>query len=605
VTQSIVFVPDDSSFSLGLGAYLHTGANAVEAAMCVPPNLNVAIDTETPSVTDSFTIKCVTAAWEHRGDTHSVLLDPLRNAEHAAAVRVICERARSLILHNSAFDIPGLVAAGLLSLSQLSKIMDTLVFARSAYPDKLTPKGLDALCDRVLGVKSSKDAMAQARKAAGWPSTDAWFAKGDIDMPVYRTGAMADTVMTLRLAHPLYEAAVERQLAYPFSTYGHTSRDTAGELVMREQRVNRIMLRRAARGMEVDLDYLDSYVGLVEVEREQSAALLRSSGLRPGVGLDIVKYLDSTGDLPSAWPRTAKGTLKSDKDTMELLPDHPLAAAHRVISETGKILGYMEKVAARSRVTGRLHPQFNVLGASATGRFSVSEPELQQFSEMARPIIVCDEGSRGLQSIDYTSIEPALLGWMSRDWGFIEPFEKGADVYVPVMRSADCSRKIAKDVVLAGMYGQQKRSLAAKLGCSLDKAAQLQSQMRAAMPIGSAYMRKISKIAEDHALALTVSGRVLTIPKFNGVVAVHKAVNAVFQGSCADLIYEAIISAEKVGIGDHLMMLMHDEIICDVDAAEEMYRIMITPPPRLTEWVGRAPVLRCDSEFLGQSWKSC
>ena len=599
-------VPDESYWASSMHARFHTGRNARDAVASMPPGVDVAIDIETPSVTDSFTIKCVTAAWEERGEMQSVLLDPLRCWPDYEAVRTIADRARWLILHNAPFDIPGLMAEGLVTLNQIDKVMDTLVFARSALPDTMDRKGLEALASRILGLTDLNGALKLAQKASGLNSAETWFREGDIHMPVYRIGAMSDTVVTLRLAWPLYEAAVDRQLDHPFSRYGHTDRSSAGALVLREQRVNRIMLRRAALGYVINPEYMDNYVDTVEIEQDRARRTVIEAGLRPGVGLDIIKHLDAAGALPGNWPRTPKGTLKSDKAAMELLPDHPLAGAHRTIAHTRKVLGYMEKVTARSRVTGRLHPQWQILGASATGRMSASEPELQQFPEEARPIIMCDEAASGLQSIDWSSIEPALLGWMAQDWEFITPFEDGADIYEPIMLAAGCPRKTAKVVVLAGMYGQGRAKLATTLGCSLDQAAELQHRMRSAMPLASKYMGRIKQIAEEHGVALTVSGRVLPIPRFNGVVAVHKAVNYTFQGSCADLIYEAIVSADDAGIADQIYLPMHDEIVCSSDVAEEMQRIMATPPLELIDRAGgRIPVIRTDSQYTGRSWKSC
>lgn len=597
-------VPDETAYAVTFGAYAHTGENAREAVLRMPAGLDVAIDIETPSVTDCFSIKCVTAAWEQDGQDHMVLLDPLRRPDDANAVREVIRKAKWLILHNGSFDTPGLVAAGLMTLRDIEKVMDTVIFARSAWPDQLTPKTLEACAARTLGMTQLVNALKLAIKASGFRSKEEWFAKGDVHMPTYRNGAMTDTLVTLRLAHPLYEAAVARQLDHPFTRYGHTSRDTAGELVMREQRVNRVLLRRAARGFEVDLDYLDGYVDQVERQREAAEKVITDAGLRPGVGLDVVTHLEAAGELPAGWPRTPTGRLKSDKDAMALLPDdHPLASAHTLLAHTSKILGYMEKVAARSAVTGRLHPQFNILGASATGRMSVSEPELQQFPEAARPIILADKGSPGMHSVDWSSIEPALLGWMSQDWEFITPFEQGADIYEPIMVTAGVPRKQAKVVVLAGMYGQGREKLARSLGTTEEGALAIQRQMRNAMPKAARYMGRIKQIADEHALALTVSGRVLTVPRVKGEVASYKAVNETFQGSCADLIYETIIAAEDAGVGDAIMIPMHDEIVCDSSAADDIRRIMETPPRALIERAGgRVPVIRCDSQPLGPHW---
>lgn len=915
-------VDDYSWYVPALDAYLHTGAAAVEMGYQVPEGVDIAIDTETPSKTDSFTIKCFTASWAQNGLTHAILLDPLRNPEHADVVRTVCSRARWLIGQNTPFDVPGLVAARLMTLDQCAKVQDTLVYARSAWPDTIVPKNLEALAARVLGMTDLKDSLKMAQKASGLTSAEKWYAQGDIHMPTYRMGAMSDTVVTLRLAAPLYEAAVNRQLDHPFSRYGMTDRASAGELVLKAQRVNQIMLRPAAKGYVIDPEYQDSYVDQVQIAREKAVRTLTAHGLRPGVGLDIVKYLQDQGALPGNWPRTKPsktrpdGTLKSDKKSLERLPDHPLAVAHRMVAHTDKMLGYMEKVTARSRVTGRLHPQWQILGASATGRMclpvthslvtqrgvvepddirigdltldksgawvpvravhrypeaeietrewrnfrmectpehrwvthvdggrcriepltgvrrrvqlipdekpidltgrtlrqslatligllvsdgrcavsgremrasvyqteggfyrtmrdaipdgalmydritadtgrgphhemrirtrwlrprlesegltvtsvlarceglaawvmrqdmaavrdfftavylsdgntsrnelkitcehpetqraiqlaayrlgyrayvrydpaskwgtkprayvrlttqdiqvratavtrttadvwcvttdsgtftawngqpyltgnSCVEPELQQFSAEARPIICCNEDSAGLHSVDWTSIEPALLGWMAHDWGLIDPFEAGADIYEPVQRSAGCTRKTAKVVVLAQMYGQGRDELAASLGCSVEQAVALQRQMRAAMPVAARYMGKIKQIAVDHGLALTVSGRVLTISTFKGEVKAYKAVNSTFQGSCADLLYETILNAAEAGLGDEIMLPMHDEIVCSSEAAEEVQRIMSIPPAALIERMGgRIPVIRTDSQALGRAWRT-
>lgn len=831
--------------------------------------------------------------------------------------------AQGVYTGNSPFDIPGLVTAGLLRLDDIDKVMDTLLLARAAWPDTLDRKGLEALAARVLGMDALADALRMAQKASGLTSAEKWFRDGDIHMPTYRNGAMADTVVTLRLAHPLFEAAVDRQLDHPFARYGHTARETAAAMILKLLRANRVLLRRAARGMEVDLEYLDRYVETVERDRERATRTLSEAGLRPGVGLDVVTYLDARGELPPRWPRTPTGRLKSDKTALEKLPDHPLATAHRTLAHTTKVLGYMDKVAGRSRVTGRLHPQFHVLGASATGRMclpvthslvttrgivapddirvgdltldksgqwtpvtavhryddaeihirrwrnftmectpehrwvtlvdggrerveavtgvrrrvrlrvpgpgfdttartlrpsfaalvgllvsdgrcvvngremrayvyqtgggfydtmraaipndalmydrvtaetrrgphhemrirarwlrplleeaglrvettlarceglaawvarlplrevedflravylsdgdtsnpdqrritcehpetqravqlaayrlgyrayvrydppsewgtkprayirltdqdvwvrdtpvettrgavwcvttdsgtftawngqpyltgnSASEPELQQFPEEARPIILCDRDASGLHSIDWSSIEPALLGWMAQDWDFITPFERGADIYEPIQVAAGLpmtkeGRKVAKVIVLAGMYGQSQASLAASLGCSTDRAAELQRQMRRAMPKASRYMGLIKQVAEQHGLALTVSGRVLPIPVMQGRIAVHKAVNFSIQGSCADLIYDAIVAADEAGVGDAIMLPMHDEIVCSSEAADVIQTIMSTPPPELVARAGgRVPVIRTDSQAIGRSWIAC
>lgn len=593
-----VEVPDESVWTPSMGSTFHTGLNARDAVWSMPGGVPVAIDIETPSVTDSFSIKTITAAWQDQ----TVLLDPLRNEFDAAAFRMICQRAEWLILHNAPFDVPGMVAAELMTMDQISKVMDTMVLARMVYTDTLDRKDLASLAQKVLGLPSLTNALKMAQKAAGLVGNEKWYREGDIHMQSYRFGAMADTAVTLRLAEPLFELAVTRQLTHPFAVYGLNTREEAVALVLKHQEANRVMLRRGARGMEVDLDYLDRYAESVHVEGERTRQRVKDEfGCRPGNGMDVILYMEAAGLLPKNWPRTPKGRLKADKDNMERL-DHPLADAHRLIAHTDKILGYMEKTAARSRVTGRLHPQLQILGASATGRMSVSEPELQQFPGDARPIILADKGSAGVHSIDWSSIEPALMAWMAKDLEFIEPFENGADLYLPIQELAGVTRKVAKVVVLADMYGQGKLKLAAKLKTDVEHAQEIKKAVRGAWPVTVRFMNTIKAVAAEYGLALTVSGRVVDVPRYNGVVADYKAINYVAQGSCADLIYDTIIEAERRGLGDFIMLPMHDEMVCATEAAREMQEIMQTPPQRLIQWAGRTPVIRTDSALLGPSW---
>jgi len=365
-----------------------------------------------------------------------------------------------------------------------------------------------------LGWKELKGALALAIKASGLGSMDRWFKEGDIHMAGYRFGAMADTVATLLLAEPLFDLAVDRQLNHPFSSGACTDRAQASALILQPQEVNRITLRRAAMGYEVDLGYLANYVDTVEIDRERAKKVVSDAGLRPGIGKDIVSFLEREGSLPANWPRTKpsktfpQGQWKTDKDAIALLPDHPLALAHQKIAHTDKILGYMEKTAARSRVTGRLHPQWHILGASATGRMACTEPPLQQFPKEARPIILCDEGSNGLESIDWSSVEPALLGNMAHDWDFITPFEQGADIYEPVMAATGTVRKTSKTIVLARMYGQGRDTLAIRMKMSTDQVDELHKQMYEAMPVSSEYMDTIKGFGNRRGLTLTVAANI-------------------------------------------------------------------------------------------------
>lgn len=595
----MVDVPDRTWFDPVLDAWLHTGRNAVLTAATIPPGAALATDIETPGLLDSFTINCVTMAFrDANGRVHGLLLDPRRNDLHIGVAREMFNTAGTIIAHNAPFDVPPLHAAKMLSLDAVNKVVDTALLARFAEPSPLVGKKLEQCAHRHLGMTDFAGGMERAFKAAGFKTIQDGYEGMDIGSPIYRQGAIADTVVTLALEPVLRAACMARSLDHPFSHYGSTDRAAAEAVLERPEVVHRVMLRRSAVGLAVDRTYLDRYTERVYDSRHQAAGVLAQHGLEGGSGKQsgIIAYIDSLGELPAGWPRTKGGKLRATKDDLDGF-DHPLAAAQRRLADTDRILGWMEKVARQAEVTGRCHPQVSVLGASATGRMSYGSPELQQFGADARPII-CDDRGQGLTSLDWSQIEPVTMANMAGDTGFLEPFEAGADLYEPIQRSAGIVRDTAKVVVLAAMYGQGIASLARDIGHTEESAAQIRRQMFAAMPKCQRWMSKVTDIAATHGQIVTAGGRILPVDAgFD-----YKAINYTIQGSAADVLMEAIIGMERAGLGDSIHLAMHDEVVVDTDVAAEVQQIMLTPPEFLVRWANRTPVLRTDSNDMGHAW---
>ncbi|AEJ95728.1 DNA polymerase I [Mycobacterium phage Zemanar] len=601
-TTAIPRVPSRTWYDPVLDATMHTGQNARLACGELiygtePGTVTVAMDIETPGL-NSFTINCVTFAWATpAGQVHTVILDPARTGADHAIVRDVVEHAAHLVFHNAPFDVPILHHAQLLDLVDVNKIIDTLVVARFAVPDVMVPKNLTALSIRHLGLSDDKGGLERAFKAAGYKTQQAGFEGMDITSPVYRYGAMADTVATLAIEPIMRAKAHHWSTDHPFSTYGATSEGQAAALLGTQETVHRVMLRRSAVGLAVDRAYLDRYAEQVDVDRNLAIAELAAHGLEggSGKGAKLVEYLYERGELPEPWPRTPTRKLKATKDLLEGL-DHPLAAAQRKLAQIEKVMGYLEKVDRQASVTGRCHPQVGVLGASATGRMSYGSPELQQFPADARAIIT-DDG-QGLTSIDWSQIEPVTMALMAQDHAFLAPFEAGEDLYEPIQRSAGIERPVAKVVLLGTMYGLGIAKLARQIGHTEESAAQIRRQMFEAMKGCERWMRKVQNVAETYGRVVTAGGRILPVdPGFE-----YKAVNYAIQGSAYDVLAHSIVEMERRGIADHLQLAMHDELVVDTEVAEEVQQIMLTPPQFLITWAERVPVLRTDRADMGSAW---
>lgn len=228
---------------------------------------------------------------------------------------------------------------------------------------------------------------------------------------------------------------------------------------------------------------------------------------------------------------------------------------------------------------------------------SYGSPELQQFPKPARAIIA-DDG-QGLTSIDWSQIEPVTMALMAKDEAFLAPFEAGADLYEPIMRSCGCSRDVAKVVLLSTMYGSGVAKMAATIGHTEESAAQIRRQMFNAMKRCEAWMAHVQEVAYTTGRTITVGGRILPVDEGG----VFKSVNYTVQGSAYDVLAHTILEMDRQGLGNHLQLAMHDEVVVDTEVAAEVQRIMLTPPPFLVTWAGRTPVLRTDRADMGNSWK--
>ncbi|HEU4754532.1 MAG TPA: DNA polymerase [Armatimonadota bacterium] len=623
----------------GLNARLTYGHDAVLEAvphLLAQPWLAVDIETEGLGVL-ARNIKVVTLATVD----HAWLFDPRDPAQHMA-LRDIFRAAPELVLHNSTFDAPQLAHNGLLTEADAAKVSDTVIWARLADPDERGSRSL-ANCARVYLNMDAEDGVTKRAKALGLTKSD-YFLRVDLNSPAYRWDAASDAIATARLKDVIRNAAYARlTTGHPFTVYGVTGKE-AWRLVDREQRLNRLFLARTIRGLRWDPEYLDRYRDEKAKDIATWEAELDKHGIRPGVSADLTKYLDGIGAIPAGWPRTNTGQLSGDKTALKKL-DHPLAKVFIQHKETVKVeRDYLSKVAALADHRGRIHPTVNVFGAAATGRMSIGDPPLQQFDGAARGIILPDEGD-SFASIDWSQAEPVIAANVAGDTGVLQRYEDDTlpaaerDAYLGIAQFAGISRKEAKIVLLAQMYGEGLLKLAVDLGfitpaeatairahcdqhdlypgdaakaLGIDgfaRAQEVKDMVFSAMPETAKLMKKLKDIGRDYGVVFTMSGRILPIPMaaYRGKVGymTHKAVNYFVQGSQYDLLAETLIRVIDAGLDSAVYLAMHDELVVSTDAAPDIQRIMATPPERLCWMAGRTPVFRTDLEVLGERWKKC
>jgi DNA polymerase I-like protein with 3'-5' exonuclease and polymerase domains len=252
---------------------------------------------------------------------------------------------------------------------------------------------------------------------------------------------------------------------------------------------------------------------------------------------------------------------------------------------------------------GRIHAEINQLrgdnGGTVTGRFSYSNPNLQQIpardknlGPRIRSLFIPEEGHTW-GCFDYSQQEPRLVvhyATLQNLYGVDEVLElyKGgnADFHTIVADMAEIPRYQAKTINLGLFYGMGKNKLQAELGVSKEKAEELFRQYHNKVPFVKQLMDNVMQRAQDCGRIRTLLGRLcrfhLWEPNQFGIhkalphdtaltehgpgikrAYTYKALNKLIQGSAADMTKKAMIELHKEGIIPHIQV--HDELDISVN----------------------------------------
>jgi DNA polymerase I-like protein with 3'-5' exonuclease and polymerase domains len=288
---------------------------------------------------------------------------------------------------------------------------------------------------------------------------------------------------------------------------------------------------------------------------------------------------------------------------------------------------------------GRIHCEFNQLktddGGTVTGRFSSSNPNLQQIPardpELKSAIrgLFVPEGGEKWGSFDYSSQEPRLLVHycsMLSDHNpspavdeIVAAYQQGdVDFHQMVADMAGISRKQAKTVNLGIMYGMGRGKLANTLDITQDEAKELLDTYHSKVPFVKGLADMVSTRASKHGQVRTLLGRKCRfdmwepnsfgynkpLPHEEAVkeygpgirrAFTYKALNKLIQGSAADQTKKAMADCFAEGLIP--LLTVHDELcfsISSEDQASRIKEIMETCVPL------RVPS-KVDQE-LGENW---
>ena len=532
-----------------------------------------ALDTETTGLdplADGFECKQLALGCS---DGTSVVVDGADAVFVRTVLRLVTAGGRRWYAHNAAYDASVLWAVyGV----RLDGLVDTLTAARCAWPGRhtytlkaLRPETEARLAElrshweEVSGHKLGKqtDKTWLPRAIAGLLPSDPW---------VLRYVA-ADAVECARLADEI------GRLPKRAGQDGQSQRSVLAE-------VHQDLLWR-----HVELDGIGvDRAGLIA---KQAAAEEVIAEAEAHWGLDLSanshavrKWVADLGIV--CRDKAGKDTLSSDAWESAVVPEAaaPAWGEFQRVRNISADLNKIGEILEKSARDGRIYPSVGVNAADQTGRMSVRGPAVQNLTAELRGFLLADEG-KTLVGLDLDQVEPRVAAGLSGDKKMAEAISSG-DVYMAaaavIWRAPHKDdderawrRKTAKTTLLAQIYGQGARSLAARLGVSQTESLRICSTLLSAWSGLREWMGSVRSDAERGRPVLTWSGRLLP-PCAD---APYKAVNYTVQGSAAD-IFKAMVTRVAKGLGDfpgaRLWLPVHDELVveCGEDDAEEVAKML-------------------------------
>lgn len=556
--SSALVLPDDVSLTL-----VETWEDACDFVRWLGERRSaLAVDTETTGV----------EFWRDRlrlvqfGDTRAGWAVPW-DEWRGLIKRVFADYAGPLVLHNHKFDLHFLEGGG--CDVRREQLNDTMTMAHLLEPTQRM--GLKEVATRLVDKRSGagqtelKRAFAQAKW--GWDTVP-------VDFEGYWVYSALDVVLT---AH-LYDAMRPQITAGGFD-----------EVYDLEMTCSAIVKDMEARGCRVDLEYCAAKKQeLLDYATAARAWMDEAYSVGPSSGKKIAAALLADG--VKLTKRTPSGGWSTDSEVLESL-DHPLAESILKVRKAEKLANtYFGNYLTDADEGAIVHTTMKMLGAR-TGRMSSALHTLPR-GKTVRQAFIAREGNM-LVGADFGQIEARLLTHFSGDAALADAFNGEVDFFTAMARKiyndpalqkeiepgvGNPKRDTTKNAVYAKLYGGGIAQLAKTAGITEQESADFISMLDHAYPGIRGFQREIERVAkhrlmaEGEAYVRTVAGRKQVADKDYE----YRLANYLIQGSAADIFKRVVVDLKSAGLADHLILLVHDEILLDVpaDEAEDMARVL-------------------------------
>tara|TARA_R110002012_G_scaffold105460_2_gene246405 strand:+ start:677 stop:2590 length:1914 start_codon:yes stop_codon:yes gene_type:complete len=527
---------------------------------------------------------------------------------------------KTLVFHNAKFDLRALANLGIsigwdvwATLNnqpaiKIAGIEDTLL--ASHVCDSNESHGLKYLAEEYLDILDTdqEELLEEVRsarryaKSQGWElgqaksntsnvHCDYWMPRAAFDSEVLETYAVQDAVRTM-LLWKMYEEVMQQK-------------ELATQYILRKQLIP-ISYDMETTGVSIKPHTLTSeikrYLQAADVAEEKCYSIASDKDLidenfniRSSIQLQKVLYGDRDAETANKKKglsckvieetktgfSTSAGTLRSlyNEHTKERTKAHRFLGnllECRKATTCANYLTSYKNLALKQGSRTVLHPSFNQTGTRTT-RWSSSNPNGQNIGSGGKDGLGQDTDDYCLRSVfgpsrgriwycaDYSQLELRILAVLAQEEKMLETFANDGDIHQLTADLCNITRKQAKGVNFALVYGAGREKLDRMTGTK-----NFSKTFGEAFPGVAKYMKAMIKQVKKKGYVPTLGGYRLVVPRDKAYIGTNYSI----QGSAGDILNRAMLATDcylkesfpsRTKIRDgQLILCIHDELVFDL-----------------------------------------
>ncbi len=426
----------------------------------------------------------------------------------------VCKSPATKLFHNAMYDVCWIRNLGI-QINGL--ILDTMI-AASLIDENRFQYSLNSLSWVYLKQGKNEALLNKAAKERGLdPKADMW------RLPAQEVGSYAekDAELTLKLWQHLKKIIIEDDLQDIFNL---------------ETDLFPCLVDMRHLGVRVDIEKANQLKTVLAVKEEN---LIQQIKIDTGVDTQIwaarsIEKVFQKLNLP--YDRTEKTDSPSFTKNFISKHNNPTVLMIAEARKINKVRTTFIDTILTHEHKGRIHADINQIrsddGGTVTGRFSYSNPNLQQIpardpetGPLIRSLFIPEEGCKW-GTFDYSQQEPRLVAHYALRFG-LPSAQVIADSYLEdpttdfhqiVADMAQIDRKEAKTINLGLFYGMGKAKLQNELNVTKEKSDELFLTYHNKVPFVKQLMNKIMNASQAKGQIKTLLGRRCRFPKYEPVL---------------------------------------------------------------------------------------